>query len=156
VVSLILTYSCANLSDVSFWQGNSKWKCVDMCFIHPPSVCCVAGTFNYRRLLDLTDWNARRCCFRKFASARRRLWHWRIKLSYLASAIQVHILRGEERGTRWCSWLRHCATSRKVAGSIPCAVTGIFYWHNPSGRTMVGPAGRPDHEHSTTVITIRR
>jgi hypothetical protein len=29
---------------------------------------------------------------------------------------------------RWRSWLRHCATSRKVAGSIP--------EHNPSGRTM--------------------
>jgi hypothetical protein len=23
------------------------------------------------------------------------------------------------RSVRWCSWLRHCATSRKVAGSIP-------------------------------------
>jgi hypothetical protein len=23
------------------------------------------------------------------------------------------------RGTRWRSWLRHCATSRKAAGSIP-------------------------------------
>jgi len=22
----------------------------------------------------------------------------------------------------WCSWLRHCATSRKVAGSIPDGV----------------------------------
>jgi hypothetical protein len=28
--------------------------------------------------------------------------------------------------TRWRSWLRHCATSRKVAGSIPDGVTGIF------------------------------
>ena len=36
----------------------------------------------------------------------------------------------------WSSWLRHCATSRKVAGSIPDVVTGIFRWHNPSGRTM--------------------
>jgi hypothetical protein len=26
--------------------------------------------------------------------------------------------------------------NRKVAGSIPDGVTGIFYWHNPSGRTM--------------------
>ena len=34
------------------------------------------------------------------------------------------------------SWLRHCATSRKVAGSIPDGVIGIFHWHNPSGRTM--------------------
>jgi len=29
-------------------------------------------------------------------------------------------------GTRWRSWLTHCATSRKVAGSIPGGVTGIF------------------------------
>ena len=35
-------------------------------------------------------------------------------------------------GTRWRSWLRHCATSRKVAGSIPDGVIGIFHWHNPS------------------------
>jgi hypothetical protein len=34
------------------------------------------------------------------------------------------------------SSLRHCATNRKVAGSIP-DVIGIFHWHNPSGRTMV-------------------
>jgi len=30
-------------------------------------------------------------------------------------------------GTRWHSWLRHCATSRKVAGSIPDDVIGIFH-----------------------------
>ena len=34
------------------------------------------------------------------------------------------------------SWLRHCATSRKVAVSIPDGVIGMFHWHNPSGRTM--------------------
>jgi hypothetical protein len=34
-------------------------------------------------------------------------------------------------GTRW-----HCATSRKVAGSIPDGVIGIFHWLNPLGRTM--------------------
>ena len=34
-------------------------------------------------------------------------------------------------------WLKHCATSRKVAGSIPDGVIGIFHWHNPSGRTMI-------------------
>ena len=30
-------------------------------------------------------------------------------------------------GTRWSSWFRHCATSRKVAGSIPDGVIGIFH-----------------------------
>ena len=29
--------------------------------------------------------------------------------------------------TRWCSWLRHCATSRKVAGSTPDGVIGFFH-----------------------------
>ena len=37
------------------------------------------------------------------------------------------------RGTRWCSWLRHCITNRKVAGSIPDYVIQIFHWHGPSG-----------------------
>ena len=31
------------------------------------------------------------------------------------------------RGTRLRSWLRHCATSQKVAGLIPDGVTGIFH-----------------------------
>ena len=39
-------------------------------------------------------------------------------------------------GTRWGSWLRHCATSRKVAGSIPDGIIRIFHWHNPSRRSM--------------------
>ena len=34
------------------------------------------------------------------------------------------------------SWLRHCATSRKVAGLIPDGVIGIFDWHNPSDLTI--------------------
>ena len=40
------------------------------------------------------------------------------------------------RSTGWRSWMRHCATSRKVAGSIPDGVIEIFHWRNPSGRTM--------------------
>ena len=31
------------------------------------------------------------------------------------------------RGTRWRSWLRHYAKSRKVAGLIPEGVIGIFH-----------------------------
>jgi hypothetical protein len=40
-----------------------------------------------------------------------------------------------KEGTRWRSWLRHCPTSRKVAGSVPVGVTGILHLH-VSGRTM--------------------
>jgi hypothetical protein len=37
------------------------------------------------------------------------------------------VCSGLERCTRWRSLLRHCTTSRNVAGSIPDGVTGIFY-----------------------------
>jgi hypothetical protein len=57
-----------------------------------------------------------------------------------------------QRGTRWHSWLRHCATSRKVAGSIRDNVNGIFHWHNPSGRSMVLGSTQPRTEMSTRNI----
>jgi len=52
-------------------------------------------------------------------------------------------------GTRWRNSLRHCATSREVAGSIPVGVTGIFREHNPSGRTMALGSTQPLAEMST-------
>ena len=45
--------------------------------------------------------------------------------------------------------LRHCATSRKVAISIPDGVIGIFHWHNPSGCTMALGLTQPLTEMST-------
>ena len=33
----------------------------------------------------------------------------------------------EVRGTAVAQWLRRCATNRKVTGSIPAGVTGIFH-----------------------------
>jgi hypothetical protein len=57
------------------------------------------------------------------------------------------------RGTLWCSWLRHCATSRKVTGSIPDGVDGIFHWHNPSGHTMALGLTQPLIEMSTRNIS---
>ena len=52
-------------------------------------------------------------------------------------------------GTRWHSWLRHCATSRKVAGTIPHVVVGIFYLLNPFGHTMALGSSQPVTEMST-------
>ena len=51
------------------------------------------------------------------------------------------------------SWLRHCATSPKVRGSIPDGVTGIFHWHNPSGRTMALGSTQPLTEMRTRNTT---
>ena len=46
-------------------------------------------------------------------------------------------------GIRWHIWLRHCAISWKVSGSIPDGVIGVFHWHNPSGRTMALRSTQP-------------
>jgi hypothetical protein len=56
-------------------------------------------------------------------------------------------------GTRLRSWLRHCATSRKVAGSISDDLTGIFHCHNPSGCTMALGSTHPLTEISTRNIS---
>jgi hypothetical protein len=50
------------------------------------------------------------------------------------------------------SWLRHYATSRKVAGSIYDMVVGFFNWPNPSSRTMALGSAQPLTEMSTRNI----
>jgi len=59
----------------------------------------------------------------------------------------------DKRGTGWRGWLRHWATSRRVAGSIPDGVIGIFHWHNPSGRTIALGLTQPLTEMSTRNIS---
>jgi len=39
----------------------------------------------------------------------------------------VRFETSEDGGTWWRSWLRHCATSRKVVGSFPDGVIEIFH-----------------------------
>jgi hypothetical protein len=52
------------------------------------------------------------------------------------------------------SWLRHYATSRKVASSIPDEVIGFFSLPNPSSRTMtIGPT-QPLIEMSTRNLPV--
>ena len=52
-----------------------------------------------------------------------------MKLVSLA-ALQVrqtfHVITFIYGGTQWRSWLRHCATSRKVTGAIPNVVINII------------------------------
>ena len=56
-------------------------------------------------------------------------------------------------GSRWRSWLRHCGTSRKVAGSIPDGIIGILHWYNSSGRTMALGLTQPVTDMSTRNIS---
>jgi len=57
------------------------------------------------------------------------------------------------KGTAVAQWLGCCATNRKVAGSIPDGVTGIFHPHNPSDRTMALGSTQPLTEMSTRSIS---
>ena len=56
-------------------------------------------------------------------------------------------------GTAVAQCLRCCATNRKVAGSYPDGVIGIFHWHNPSDRTMALGSTQPVTEMSTRRIS---
>jgi len=56
----------------------------------------------------------------------------------------------KEQGTWWRSFLRHC---RKVAGSIPGGIIGIFHWLNPSGRNVALGSTQPLTEISTRNIS---
>ena len=48
------------------------------------------------------------------------------ELSLTIIIIIIIIIITKFLGTRWRRWLRHCATCRKVVGSIPDGVNGIF------------------------------
>jgi hypothetical protein len=50
-------------------------------------------------------------------------------------------------------WLRYYATNRKVAGSNPDGVIGIFHGHNPSDRTMALESTQHLTEMSTRSIS---
>jgi hypothetical protein len=50
-------------------------------------------------------------------------------------------------------WLRYCVTNRKVAGSIPDGIIGIFRLHNPPDRTMALGSTQPLKEMSTRIIS---
>ena len=53
----------------------------------------------------------------------------------------------------WLYFHRCCAINRKVAGSIPDSVIGIFHWHSSSDRTRALGSTQPLTEMSTRSIS---
>ena len=88
-----------------------------------------------------TGWN-RKLCHDAVSFPSESVWR---------SAVIVQFM--VDRGTAVAQWLRCCATNRKVAGSIPDGVIGIFHWHNPSDRTMALESTQPLTEVSTRRIS---
>ena len=92
-------------------------------------------------------WITAHCCQRRHVDV---LWcYWNTCIVHLL----LFCTLTNKWGTRWRSWLRHCATSRKVAVSIPDSVIGIFHRQNPSGRTMALGLTQPLTEISTRNIS---
>ena len=84
--------------------------------------------------------------------SRKKISYNRILELFVATLFHYKIFTRLEGGTRWLSRLRHCATSRKVAGSIP-DVPGNFYWQNPSCQIMALGSTYPVTEMSTRNIS---
>jgi hypothetical protein len=70
--------------------------------------------------------------------------------SNLGWNVIISVMSLDMWNTRWRSRLRHCATCRKVTGSIPDGFIGIF----PSGRTMALGLTQPLTELSTRNISL--
>ena len=64
--------------------------------------------------------------------------------------VSVHNVLGD---TRWRTWIRQCATSWKVADSIPGCVIVIFPWHNPCSCIMALWLTKPLTKMSTRNIS---
>jgi hypothetical protein len=52
-------------------------------------------------------------------------------------------------------WLKYGATNRKVAGSIPDGVIGIFQGYNPSDRTMGGYSDSKRNEYQEYFLVVK-
>ena len=65
----------------------------------------------------------------------------------------IHVILPPVPINYWHSWLRHCATCRKVVGSLPDGVIGIFHWPHPSALTMNLRSTQPLTEISTRNIS---
>jgi hypothetical protein len=89
----------------------------------------------------VVEWSAFRLCIWQFLA-----FSLGLKTSRPDWIVSSYVYRTSD------SWLRHCATSRMVAGSIP-DVVGIFHGHNRSGRTMAMGSTQPLTEMSTRNIS---
>jgi hypothetical protein len=76
-----------------------------------------------------------------------------LSLCHFTTSYWIVPITAHYRGHTVAQWLRHCATNRKVAGSIPDDVTGIFHWFNPSSHTMALGLTQPLTEMSTRDIS---
>ena len=156
---------CCECSNKS--SGSIKWEFFDWlrtCYFLRKALlpelgsfwCCLAGcclkgnTECLRMLLQHTD-----CKYTEYAQCWNHIVHpWHVFCLYRSVfSVVTTTTTTDHMGTVVAQWLRCCATNRKVTGSIPDGVIGIFHWHNPSDRAMTLGSTQPLTEMSTRRIS---
>ena len=61
--------------------------------------------------------------------ALRLIMRFHACIASISSSLLILLRYNQNVGTAVAQWLRFCARNRKVAGSIPAGVIGIFRWH---------------------------
>jgi hypothetical protein len=169
-----LFYKRPSQFDINLWQirnfGKFSWKmsCRDI----QNEVRHVWLNRQQRQKVGKTDTNIPRCIIRyNKCRGRLRIERWTFCIHKNTTRdlqgaemhiytlpewlVSIYIFRWYNKcvGHAVAQWLRHCDTNRKVAGSIPDGVIGIFHWHNPSGHTMALESTQPLTELSTRNIS---
>jgi hypothetical protein len=75
--------------------------------------------------------------------------------SYIVWGVQIVVAYFDELLPSFGQAVTHFTTSRKVAGSIPVGVIGIFHLHNLSGRTLALSSTQGLTKMSTRYISWR-
>ena len=117
-------------------------------------IVCMYSTFIGSLHCDLISWN----CFKMATHINTLTFNTCEHLFFVPCNMLCFLLKKKllayTKGTAVAQWLRCCTTNRKVAGSIPDGVIGIFHLHNPSDRTMVLGSTRSPTEMSTRRISL--
>jgi hypothetical protein len=82
--------------------------------------------------------------FRCFTPGHKWYSDFRWNCLYSTAGCLLHSVHSCE-STRYCTWLKHCTTSQKVAGSIHNDDGGFCNWSNPSSSI-----GIPLASHNTS------
>ena len=113
-------YSCVTLRQnrMALWSVS---RITPLTGLHKSSVCFSQQATIFRRHITVSAENMLKIqvCIKSEKNNRYFMWG---HAYYIYIYIYIYIYGGRQ----WRIWLRHCATSRKVAGSIPNGVTGIF------------------------------
>jgi len=99
-----------------------------------PVTCCTVrlSSHKYNATIYTPPQHTKRCALRRQTHITTRAFSNVLNTIFSTTLTLLTVVM---KGVR-CGAVGWGATSRKVAGSVPGVVTGIFHSHNPSGRTM--------------------